>query len=88
MVAELTQDDTSSRRVLPLDMDAYLSIRDRAYEPRTGGAGRMESVDAAVRRGNFDLAMIALMRDARLKVREACSLTWRDVQEAETAPAG
>ena len=84
MLAVLAQGDTSSQpRVLPLDMDAYLAIRDRAYAPRTGGTGRMESVDVAMRRGAFDLAIIALMRDARLKVREACALTWRDVQEGE-----
>ena len=27
--------------------------------------------------------MIALMRDGRLKVREACSLIWRDIEPAE-----
>ena len=84
MLVELTRDSTSSRRrVLPLDMNAYRAIRKRAYQSRTGRDGRVESVDAAMRRGALDLAMIALMRDARLKVREACSLTWRDIEPAE-----
>ena len=81
---QLTRGEVSGeRRVLPLDMDAYRAIRETAYERRTGRGGALEAADTARRRGAVDLAMIGLMRDARLKVREACSLTWRDVREVD-----
>ena len=69
---ELTQDDSPGpTRALPLDLDCYLAIRKTAYEPRSGRGGRMERVSNARRRGALDVAMIGLMRDARLRVSEA-----------------
>ena len=79
---ELTQDDTPNpARALPLDLDCYLAIRNTAQEPRSGRGGRLERVSNARRRGTLDIAMIGLMRDARLRVSEAAALTWGDVEQ-------
>ena len=67
-------------RTLPLDLDCYLAIRKTAYEPRSGRGGRSERVLSARLRGDVDVAMIGLMRDARLRVSEAAALTWVDVE--------
>ena len=40
----------------------------------------MERTASARKRGAVDIAMIGLMRDARLRVSEAASLTWGDVK--------
>ena len=40
----------------------------------------MERTASARRRGVVDVAMIALMRDARLRVSEAAELTWSDIE--------
>ena len=84
VLAELTQEDTpGSARALPLDLDCYLAIRKTAYEPRSGRGGRMERVRNARRRGELDVAMIGLMRDAGLRVSEAAALTWGDVEQVQ-----
>ena len=67
-------------RALPLDLDCYQAIRKTAHEPRGSRGGRLERVSTACRRGAIDLAMIGLMRDARLRVSEAAVLTWGDVE--------
>ena len=73
---ELTRDDTPGpRRALPLDLDCYLAIGKTASEPRPGRGGRMERTESARRRGAVDIAMIGVMRDARLRVSEAVALT-------------
>ena len=78
---ELTQDDSpSSTRALPLDLDCYLAIRKVAKEQRGGRGGHEERVLNARRRGALDVAMIGLMRDARLRVNEAAALTWGDLE--------
>ena len=41
----------------------------------------MERVSSARRRGALDVAMIGLMRDARLRVSEAAALTWGDIEQ-------
>ena len=77
---ELTQDDSPSpARALPLDLDCYLAIRKTAYEPRSSRGGHVERVSHARRRGALDVAMIGLMRDARLRVSEAAALIWGDL---------
>ena len=79
---ELTQNEPPGpTRALPLDLGCYISIRKAAYEPRHGRGGRMERVDTAHRRGAQDIAMIGLMRDARLRAGEAADLTWGDVEQ-------
>ena len=81
VLEEFTQGATpSSPRVLPLDMDCYRAIRETAHEPRRSRGGLMETPEAAQRRGALDVAMIGLMRDAQLKVREAAELTWDDLE--------
>ena len=80
---ELTQEDSPGpTRALPLDLDCYLAIRKTAYEPRSGRGGHVERVSNARRRGAQDVAMISLMRDARLRVSEAAALTWGDLGQA------
>ena len=77
---ELTRDHAASpSRAFPLDLGSYLAIRKTAHEPRWGRGGRMERAANARRRGAVDIAMIGLMRDARLRVSEAAELIWGDV---------
>ena len=78
---ELTRDDAPGpSRALPLNLDCYLAIRKTAHKPRWGRGGRLERTASARRRGAVDIAMIGLMRDARLRVSEAAALTWGDVE--------
>ena len=86
---ELTQDDSPGpTRALPLDLDCYLAIRKTANEQRSGRGGHMERVSNARRRGALDVAMIGLMRDARLRVSEAAALTWGDLEKVPGGSGG
>ena len=76
----MRDDDPAPVRALPLDLDCYLAIRRTARQPRRGRGGRPELNATARRRGAMDMAMIGLMRDARLRVSEAAELTWRDIK--------
>ncbi len=81
VLEELTQQDfPRPARALPLDLDCYLAIRKTAHSPRWGRGGRLERTPSARRRGAMDIAMIGLMRDARLRVSEAAELTWGDIE--------
>ena len=81
---ELTQDDSpGATRELPLDLDCYLAIRKTANEQRSGRGGHMERVSNARGRGALDVAMICLMRDARLRVSEAAALNWGDLERVQ-----
>ena len=78
---DLTHDVApGASRTLPLDLGCYLAIRKTASEPRWGRGGRLERTTSARRRGAVDIAMIGLMRDARLRVSEATALTWGDIE--------
>ena len=80
-IAELARDEEPpSSRSLPLNLTCYRRIRQTAYQPRMSRGGRLERPESARRRGAVDVAMIALMRDARLRVREAAALTWKDIE--------
>ena len=69
---ELTRDDAPGQtRALPLDLDCYLAVRKTVHTPRWGRAGRIERTPNAPRLGALDVAMIGLMRDARLRASEA-----------------
>ena len=82
LLDDLMRDDTySPSKAMPLDLDCYLAIRKKAQEPRSGRGGRMERAANARRRGALDVAMIGLMRDARLRVSEASALVWGDIEE-------
>ena len=81
LLDELTRDDALSPiRALPLDLDCYLAIRRTAHKARSGRGGWLERTANARRRGAMDVAMIGLMRDARLRVSEAAALTWGDIE--------
>ena len=81
VLEELAQEDSPRpARALPLDLECYLAIRKTAHSPRWGRGGRLERTASARRRGTMDVAMIGLMRDARLRVSEAADLTWGDVE--------
>ena len=81
VLEELAQEDSPHpARALPLDLDCYLAIRKTAHRPRWGRGGRLERTPSARRRGEMDIAMIGLMRDASLRVSEAADLTWGDVE--------
>ena len=63
-------------RSLPLDLEAYRAIRETAQLPRPGRGGWSEALMSASHRGRMDIAMIGLMRDGLLRVKEASDLTW------------
>ena len=62
-----------------LTAEAVNAIRSSACKPRRGRGGRFESQETARCRGNLDIALISLMRDAMLRVSEAAVLTWGDI---------
>ena len=64
-----------------LTAEALAAIRSTAHKPRLGRGGKIESQEAAICRGNLDVALISLMRDAMLRVSEAASLTWEDISD-------
>ena len=68
------------KSVHPLQLDHYRAIREKAHEPRRGKGGHMERESNSRKRGAIDVAMIGLMREARLSAREASDLTWSDVE--------
>ena len=62
-----------------LTAEAQTAIRSTACSPRPGRGGRPEGRETARCRGNLDIALISLMRDAMLRVSEAAVLTWSDI---------
>ena len=62
-----------------LTEEALAAIESTACQPRPGRGGRNESEETARCRGNLDIALIRLMRDAMLRVSEAAALAWRDI---------
>ena len=62
-----------------LTAEALTAIQSTACRPRRGRGGRVESRETARCRGNLDVALISLMRDAMLRVSEAAVLTWMDI---------
>ena len=63
-----------------LTTEALAAIRATAHRPRTGPGGRTESAERARRRGDVDIAIVTVMRDAMLRRSEAARLTWSDVE--------
>ncbi len=70
----------SQQQAEALTADALALIESTACRPRRGRGGSLESEQTALSRGNLDIALISLMRDAMLRVSEAAALTWRDIQ--------
>ena len=74
----------SQKQAQALTADVVAVIEATVHKPRLGRGGRLESTLTARRRGNVDIALICLMRDALLRVSEAAALTWSDlVAEAD-----
>ena len=69
----------SQKQAEALTADALAIIEANVRKPRLGRGGRLESSLTATRRGNVDIALICLMRDALLRVSEAAALTWSDI---------
>jgi len=76
-----------SRQARGLTAEALEAIRATARRPRTGPSGRTESEGAARRRGDMDIAIASVMRDALLRRSEAAGLRWRDVTLVEDGTA-
>ena len=72
----------SQQQAEALTADALALIESMARRPRRGRGGSLESKQTALSRGNLDIALISLMRDAMLRVSEAAALTWTDIQTA------
>ena len=68
------------RQAQALTAEALEAIRRTAHLQRSGPTGRTESVAAARRRGDVDIAMASVMRDAMLRRSEAAGLRWGDVK--------
>ena len=62
-----------------LTAEALTWVRATACNPRPGRGGKLESEAYARRRGMIDIAILALMRDALLRVGEAAALRWQDL---------
>ena len=69
----------SQKQAEALTAEAFAVIQPNACKPRRGRGGRFESEKTARFRGNLDVAVISLMRDAMLRVSEAAALIWSDV---------
>ena len=67
-----------ARALLPQDLDA---IRRTAHSPRTGRGGLQERPETARKRGDMDIALCLVLRDAGLRGSECAALVWADVQE-------
>ena len=62
-----------------LTAEGLAAIRATAMLPRSGPTGRTESDDSAKKRGEVDIAICSVMRDALLRRSEAVALTWGDI---------
>ena len=70
----------SQKQAEALTFEMLEVIRSTVYNPRPGRGGRLESRHSAMCRGNLDIALISVMRDAMLRVSEAAGLTWSDIE--------
>lgn len=64
------------RQARGLTHEALAAIRETAHLPRSGPTGRTESAGYARRRGDVDIAIASVMRDALLRRSEAAALRW------------
>ena len=67
------------RQARGLNAEALEAIRGTAHLPRSGPTGRTESAGYARRRGDEDIAIASVMRDALLRRSEAAALGWEAV---------
>ena len=75
----------SQRQAEALTAEALAVIESTARIARPARGGQLESPQTAQERGDLEVALIRLMRDAMLRVSEAAALTWQDMQ---TLPDG
>lgn len=68
------------RQARGLTAEALEAIRRTAHIPRSGPTGRTESVENARLRGDADIAIASVMRDALLRRSEAAALRWGSVR--------
>ena len=68
------------RQAAALTEEGLAVIRATAELPRTGPRGRTERAHTARRRGQVDIALVSVMRDAMLRRSEAAALRWADVE--------
>ena len=73
----------SQRQAKPLDANSLAAIKATAFTPRRSRGGSLEPADAALRRGQLDVALASVLSDAGLRVAEAAQLRWCDVLDAE-----
>lgn len=66
-----------------LTLQDFDRIRASAHRRRRGKRGRLEQETAAIRRGDFDIALIGGMRDGLLRCSEAAAVRWGDLSWAE-----
>ena len=69
----------SQKQAAALTAEALARIQSTARRPRPGRGGSLERPQTAQSRGNLDIALISLMRDAMLRISEAAALTWTDI---------
>ena len=67
------------KQAAALTEEGLAAIRATAQLRRTGPGGRTERASKARRRGQVDIALASVMRDAMLRRSEAAALTWADV---------
>ena len=72
--------DGGQKQAAALTEEVFDAIRAVVREPRMGRGGYLESTEYAGRRGELDIAMIAVMRDCLLRVSEASELIWSDIE--------
>ena len=68
------------KQVEGLTAEGMAAVRATACQARRGRGGRLETEAEARLRGTTDIAVLALMRDALLRIGEAVVLTWADLE--------
>ena len=68
------------KQARPIDAEAFVNIREAALRARVGRGGSLETEEQAQARGNLDIALVAVMRDAMLRRAEAAALTWNAIE--------
>ena len=68
------------RQARAMTAETLEAIRRTAHQPRSGPTGRTESAASARQRGDMDIAIASVMRDAMLRRAEAAGLRWGDVK--------
>ena len=74
---------SAQRQAEGLTAQALEAIVRTVCLPRRSRGGSYESEETARRRGQTDIAMVSLMRDAMLRVSETADLRWEDITEEE-----